>query len=183
MVSKIKISSGFYIFLVLLILLLPVQWMAGAILAAVIHELFHILAVLFFGGEILSITVTGTGARIDATPMSLGKTLLSSLAGPTGSFLCLCGSEYFPEMALCGLVQGAYNLLPIYPLDGGRALQALCSEAPTRGIEITALIILSGISLWIGVNDPQFAMILMIYVWYPVIQRKNSCKDGNLAVQ
>ena len=181
--DKIRISFGFYIFLALLILLLPIQWWLGALLAALIHEGFHVLAILLCRGDILSVTVTGLGAKIDASPMSTGKQVFCVLAGPVGSFSCLIASECFPELALCGFVQGAYNLLPIYPLDGGRALGCICPAPVCKGIEWFTMVILTGASLWLIVQNREVGAMFLISACYPVIQRKISCKEGILAVQ
>ena len=183
MESKLQISFGFCIFVVFLILFLPIQWCFSVILAGIIHELFHMAAVLLCGGNILSISLSFTGAKIDTGPLTPQKQALCALAGPLGSFLILPLAYIFPELTLCGLIQGAYNLLPIYPMDGGRALRAVFPEPVCKGIETSSLVILSGISLWIAAKNLQFGLAVLFSVWHPAIQRKISCKEGNLAVQ
>ena len=60
-----------------------------------------------------------------ADGMSTTKTLICVLAGPIGSLLLLLYIRWIPRIAFCALVQTIYNLLPIYPLDGGRAIRCL----------------------------------------------------------
>lgn len=180
---KVQINFGFCIFLALMILLLPIPWWTGAIIAALIHEGFHIMAVLICGGKIYDLSVTGMGAKIEAMSMTNAKQVFCALAGPLGSFSCLAASEYFPELAICGLIQGAYNLLPIFPLDGGRIIKYICAEGLCRGIEVFTLVMLTGIGLWLGTQSREVVLFFLISAWYPMIQRKISCKERNLAVQ
>jgi stage IV sporulation protein FB len=181
--NKCTFNFSFFIYLVLLLLILPLPWFLGALLAALVHELCHILAVFLCNGSVLSIQATYKGAEIEAAPMAQQKICLCALAGPAGSFLCLLVSEYFPEMALCGLVQGAYNLLPLYPLDGGRALRCICPEPVCIGMEWFTVVLFAGISLWLAVNHTALALIVFFSVCNPLIQRKFSCKERILAVQ
>ena len=111
--------------LALALLILPMQWVAAAVLAAVWHEACHYLAIRLYGG-----TVTGFGAGIRGADMQVrgltpAQELLCSLAGPAGSFALLMSAKWLPRTALCAGFQGLYNLLPIYPLDGGRAVRCM----------------------------------------------------------
>jgi Zn-dependent protease len=183
MENKLKISPGVYIFGALCLLAMPIRWAAGILIAALIHELSHIAAVILCGGNIYSVSLGLGGARIEAGELSLGKSVCCALAGPVGSLSALIFSECFPEAALCGLIQGLYNLFPLYPLDGGRILRFLLPEPACRAIEVFFLIVGTGLSLWVGVFYLDLGYISAISLWFPVIQRKFSCKDGKLAVQ
>ena len=183
MESKLRISPGICILGALGMLVLPVQWVTGILMAALVHELSHTATVMLCGGKIHAISLGSGGSRIEAGMLSPGRAVFCALAGPLGSFTMLIFSESFPEAACCGLVQGLYNLLPIYPLDGGRILRFLLPEPACRAIEVFFLIVGTGLSLWIGVFYLVLGYISAISLWFPVIQRKFSCKDGELAVQ
>ena len=122
---RLAYSPGVCIMLAILCLTVPPDWIAAAVLAALVHELCHILAVLLMGGRIESVMISERGAVMDAAPMASGRELICILSGPAGSLGLMAFCQYFPKMALCGMVHGAYNLLPIYPLDGGQAVRCI----------------------------------------------------------
>ena len=125
---NISADRGFFPVLALMLLLFPFRFLVGVLLAALIHELGHLLALKIAGGRVLSIRLRSFGARIEAAPMSPGRTALCALAGPAAGALTIFAYKTFPELALAGLVQTVFNLLPVYPLDGGRALRNICCK-------------------------------------------------------
>lgn len=122
---RIRIESGFYIFLAVLLLTVPLRWIIALFAAMLTHELGHYLMVYLLGGQVVGGTVGLRGARLEALPMPAEKELLAVLAGPAASLLLLSVCRVFPRVALCGLFQGVYNLIPLYPLDGGKAVRCL----------------------------------------------------------
>lgn len=120
---RITVSPGFYFFLALLILLIPLRWLFAAIISVAVHELCHIGAVRCFGYRVQAIYIGIGGARIEAPTMSLWQELLCALAGPLGGAVLLLLARWFPVLALCSGFHTMYNLLPVYPQDGGRALR------------------------------------------------------------
>ena len=125
---NISADRGFFPVLALMLLLFPVRFLVGVLLAALIHELGHLLALKIAGGRVLSFRLRSFGARIEAAPLSPGRTALCALAGPAAGALTIFAYKTFPELALAGLVQTVFNLLPVYPLDGGRALRNICCK-------------------------------------------------------
>ena len=125
---NISADRGFFPVPALMLLLFPLRFLVGVLLAALIHELGHLLALKIAGGRVLSIRLRSFGARIEAAPMSPGRTALCALAGPAAGALTIFAYKTFPELALAGLVQTIFNLIPVYPLDGGRALRNICCK-------------------------------------------------------
>lgn len=125
MLSKLRISGIAYIWCAMLILILPLQWVAAALFAAAFHEACHMLAIYACGGMVGSIAVDGGGAVMDAGTLTNEQELFCALAGPMGSLLLLLLVRWLPRLAVCGLVHAVYNLLPVYPLDGGRVLRCI----------------------------------------------------------
>lgn len=123
--ASVQILPGFFLSLAAAILLIPLPWLFAWMLAAVIHELFHFLAVFLFRYSVLSVTIGAGGAKIE-TDMTPGlKMTVCALAGPVGGLLLLLFLRIAPRLALCGLIQSLYNLLPLCHLDGGRALYGI----------------------------------------------------------
>lgn len=121
----IRLDDRVWILWAIWILLIPGRWLFGAAAAACVHEAGHVLAVVLLGGKLQWILIGPFGAKIRAEGIEGYREALCALAGPVGSFLCLLLIRKFPVFGLCALVQGIFNLLPVYPLDGGRVLSCL----------------------------------------------------------
>ena len=190
---QVECNGFIYIFAALLCLILPMPWIIAALTAAVIHELSHILAVLLSGGTIHGIMVGLRGAVIHTSSMTVRKRLVCILAGPAASLLLILTRRYTPHLALCGLVQGCFNLLPIYPLDGGRALRCITEgifSAETaaficKWIENGIMIAAVCLGLWASFILKLGAVPIMVSVllFSGVRFGKISCKEENLGVQ
>lgn len=122
---SVKINAGACIFLAVLLLTIPLQWIVATFLSAFFHEVCHIIVIILCHCSVYSIEIGVFGAKIHTSTPSRCKEFICALAGPCGSFLLLCFSRWFPRIALCGLVQGSFNLLPLYPMDGGRMFRCL----------------------------------------------------------
>ena len=131
----VRTDAGFWLVLGLMVLLFPLRFLLGVLLAAFVHELGHILAVRLCGGRVLGIRFMAFGARIEAAPMEPGRAAVCALAGPAAGAVCILAWRWFPELALAALVQTGFNLIPIYPLDGGRALRNICCKLRNFGVQ------------------------------------------------
>ena len=122
---RIVILPEFYISLALVILLIPVKWVLAWFFAASIHEFFHYICLRLCGCNIYHIQIGHSGAIMETDLSSRRKEFICALAGPFGGLALLFAAKWFPRAALCAFFQSLYNLLPVLPLDGGRALNAL----------------------------------------------------------
>ncbi len=108
------------------------------LLAAAMHECGHLAAMRGLHWRACEVRLTALGIRLvrhEQTPYPNREELLVTLAGPmvnlcAGTLLALAAWIFSRAAALrtAGMAQfalGLFNLLPIDPLDGGHALQAL----------------------------------------------------------
>ena len=126
---KINIRSSWYISSTAAILILPLRWILCAIFAAGVHELAHFFVLWFYHVPILQVEISPLGAKIHIPALSPGQEILCAAAGPIASLMLLLLAPIAPMIALFGLVQGIFNLLPIYPMDGGRIFRGILALA------------------------------------------------------
>ena len=153
-----SVDGAALVSLALMILLLPFRWIAAWFTAAAVHEGCHILAVRLFGGRTVGFSAGVGGARIEAADVGPRGRLWCALAGPAGSLMLVLLFPRFPLVAVCGALQAAWNLLPIYPLDGGKALRCILDRFANgadveRGVAAVVTIL-----IWAGAFYCCFAL-------------------------
>lgn len=193
MAHKHFFSAGACIGLAVLVLLLPLKWLIAAIVAAALHEMCHVIAVKLCGGDISQIRIGGNGAVLQTQPLHPAKELFCVLAGPLGGLLLLFVSNWLPRVAICAGAQSIYNLLPLYPLDGGRALRCVLrmrvrpdlAEKICVAVEELCLFALWALAfygmLWLRLGVGPVLLVLCAHLRYRRI--KTPCKPTGFALQ
>ncbi|MBT8456078.1 MAG: site-2 protease family protein [Rhodobacteraceae bacterium] len=161
-------------------LTMAVLGMLGLFASLLLHELSHSLVARVFDVEVRAITLFlfGGVAELREEPKSAIAELWIALAGPVMSFALAIGfalaaavagqlSLGDPTVTVLGylgtvnLILAVFNLLPAFPLDGGRAFRALLwarsgnilkatETAATSGIVIAYVLIGLGLLLLFG---------------------------------
>lgn len=140
--DSFNVEYSFYIYAAVFLLLVPLRLALAWILAVAVHELSHFLALKACQVTIYNVRVRGLGIVINTAQMTKKQELICSLAGPFGGLCMLAFAHFLPCTAICAFVQSLYNLLPILPLDGGRALGCILCKifGDARGRKISAAI-------------------------------------------
>ena len=116
----------------------------GVFFSIVFHEFSHSLIARYFGMPIKSITlfIFGGVAEMEKEPPSPKSEFLMAIAGPLASFLlafifsrieALAVASAWPipvvgvshSLAFINMIVAVFNLVPAFPLDGGRMLRAV----------------------------------------------------------
>jgi Zn-dependent protease/CBS domain-containing protein len=168
----------------------------GSILAlfgcVVLHELGHALMARRFGVPTSDITLLPIGgvARLQRIPDRPVQELLIALAGPAVNvvivaLIALAGVRlptsagdpqglvqvpFWPQMMLVNAFLAAFNLLPAFPMDGGRVLRALLAmRLPyARATRLAASIgqfMAIGFGLFGLASGATMLLLIAIFVW------------------
>jgi Zn-dependent protease len=129
-------------------------------------------------GPLTSLTVgalfLACGAAVTSVPMHDARTMQSSMAdlGPVATLLVWLGPM--------NLIIGLFNLIPAFPLDGGRVLRAALWRSPDKFGEATLRacaigqaigwgFIVLGIAMSFGLHVPVFGSGLVAGMWLAFI--------------
>ena len=127
----VRITPGFLLTMAVMFWLDEGVGLLGwGVLACVVHELGHLLVGAALGGRPRWLSLSAVGLELNMeypAGLSYGRELAVALAGPavnlvTGG-ICAQFGNYLLAGVSFGL--GLFNLMPVLPLDGGRALWAV----------------------------------------------------------
>lgn len=152
----------------------------------VLHELGHSLVARRFGVQVPRIVLLPIGgmAQFDRIPREPGRELAIALAGPAVNWVIVLALLAWSDATLAfisprpglwsdlpaallsaNLMLGTFNLLPAFPMDGGRVLRALLA-LKLRYVDATAwaaragqIIAIGGFVVSARYNQPLYALL------------------------
>ena len=170
-----------------------VIFILAVFLCVVLHEFGHALAARRYGirtRDIILLPIGGV-ARLEKLPTNPLHELWVSLAGPavnvaiaailfvwlkfTASFesvqlITVTTGPFFERLLAVNLFMIAFNMIPAFPMDGGRVLRAILAMRSSHGraTQIAASIG-QGIAVFFGVIGlfyNPFLLLIAVFVWF-----------------
>lgn len=103
--------------------------MASVVIALIIHETGHLIAVIFLGIKFrrIKITLFGFNINVDLEELSFVKKFILFFSGPLFNLLmCFASAERgYVEFADINRFLFCANLMPVMPLDGGNICKSV----------------------------------------------------------
>lgn len=171
----------------------------------VLHELGHAIAARAFGIATRDITLLPIGGvgRLERMPDQPMQELAIAIAGPLVSIAVaaclllanlivfgrvtsaagfdLVDAPFIVRLGLVNLVLAAFNLLPSFPMDGGRVLRALLALRVdhTRATEVAA-VIGRGMALLFGalglISSSPLLVLIAAFVWFSAFEEERAAR-------
>ena len=194
-----RIDLKIFIFLILFYFTRQIGIYSIIMLFAIIHECSHLVAGILLNMKVKRVTLMPMGLSVEfalktedynekilkANKIEI-KRLVVAIAGPFANLLImfimiLIGKDTAFNMVIIysNLLIALFNLLPIYPLDGGRILKSilslLCNKQKAniyinRISNIILFIITFLLSLLIYYYKNIGIVLITIYLWYIVLK-------------
>jgi Zn-dependent protease len=169
----------------------------------VLHELGHALAARRYGIKTADITLLPIGgvARLERIPEKPGQELVVALAGPavnvvivvmllalgvrpfppTDEARVLVSEGFFARLLEVNIFLVVFNLIPAFPMDGGRVLRALLaltmeySRATRLAASIgQAIAIVFG---FLGLTGNPMLLLIALFVWIGAEAEANAVRE------
>lgn len=200
-----RIDLKIFAFLVLFYFTRQIEIYAIIMICAIIHELCHLLAGILLKMKVKRITLMPVGLSIEfaltekdynnkilKSNMLEIKRIIIALAGPISNIVIIfimslinIDNEIISTITYANFFIAIFNLLPIYPLDGGRILKSVLSLLLNKknasicinkisNIVLFLLTFLFSILIYYLKNIAL--LLIIVYLWYIVLKENKIFK-------
>ncbi len=181
-----------YLVLTFAIFTVPISWVIAWLVAGLIHELGHYIAITLLGKRIYGMRICWNGIVLETEELER-KRWICALAGPLAGAVLIFFCRWFPRLAVCAFVQSAVNLLPIFPADGGQfvfgMLSLWLSYSVAKRITLTisavlvVLLLLAALYILFEFSGKLVSLCLLMVLLAKLARIRFSCKDDRILVQ
>lgn len=183
---QIKINIQIFAMIIVLILTKQIEIYAWLMLFIAIHEFAHMFTglILKLKPKTLEIEPFGIGIVFESFENTDKNKIIIAMAGPIVNLLialifCFIQMKHQNLIINSNLLLAIFNLIPIYPLDGGRIFQSIIkmtnkkeeAEDITNKISNVLMIVITTIASILILFYRNIALFLVaIYLWIIVMK-------------
>lgn len=183
---QIKINIQIFAMIIVLILTKQIEIYAWLMLFIAIHEFAHMFTglILKLKPKTLEIEPFGIGIVFESFENTDKNKIIIAMAGPIVNLLialifCFIQMKHQNLIINSNLLLAIFNLIPIYPLDGGRILKSIIkmtskkeeAEDITNKISNVLMIVITTIASILILFYRNIALFLVaIYLWIIVMK-------------
>lgn len=197
---KIRLNLKIFVFIVLFILTRQIEIYGILMLFAIFHELGHMMVGILLGFKPNTLEIMPLGLsvgfegkvenynkKIKKGTVLVLKKIIIALAGPLTNLIFIIIFSVFNISFFCienqlviysNILIGIFNLIPIYPLDGGRIIKGILHIFLGKRVALEYINKISYISVIVLTFITSIAilylkniaiLLILAYLWYLVI--------------